>query len=491
MVMEQYYLHPIMTLLLALVSFLAISLLVLFYRHRSQFTDNNLPPGKVGYPLIGESYDFISSAWKGHPEKFIFDRMSKNSSQVFKSSLLGERTAFFCGDVCNKFLFSKEDKLVKLWFPSSVDKIFFSSTEASTVEEAAKTRKIIPNFVKLDALQRYFGIIDQCTQSHFADSWENQKEVHTFELVKKYTFKIAARLFVSLEDQKDVDKLSKPFHLVNAGWASIPIDFPGTPYNKAIKATNLIRKDLYKMIKQRKVDLAEGNASPTQDILAHMLLTCDEDGTYLKESDMVDKILGLLVAGFDTVSAVLTFTVKYLGELPHIYDAIYREQMEIVNAKAPGELLKWEDLRKMKYSWNVTQEVMRITPPVQGGFKEASTDFVFNGFTIPKGWKLYWSANSTHKNADFFPEPDKFDPSRFEGNGPAPYTFIPFGGGPRMCPGNEYARVVALVFMHNLVKRFKWENIFPDEKTIYGPFARPAKGLPVRLFHHQKSKAPP
>ncbi|GMN53511.1 hypothetical protein TIFTF001_022632 [Ficus carica] len=114
-----------------------------------------------------------------------------------------------------------------------------------------------------------------------------------------------------------------------------------------------------------------------------------------------------------------------------------------------------EDLQKMKYSWNVAQEVLRLTPPLQGTFWEAIKDFVFNGFSIPKGWKLYWSTNSTHKNPAYFPDPEKYDPSLFEGTGPAPYTFVPFGGGPRMCPGKEYARLEILVFMHNLVKSYK------------------------------------
>lgn len=99
--------------------------------------------------------------------------------------------------------------------------------------------------------------------------------------------------------------------------------------------------------------------------------------------------------------------------------------------------------------------------------------------------QIYWSTNTTHRNPECFPEPQKFDPSRFEGRGPAPYTFVPFGGGPRMCPGKEYARLELLVFIHHVVKRFRWEKIIPDEKIVVDPMPIPAKGLPVRLYPHK------
>ncbi|KAE8673614.1 Beta-amyrin 28-oxidase [Hibiscus syriacus] len=330
---------------------------------------------------------------------------AKYSSQIFKTTSLASQPPS-CGVAGNKFLFSNENKLVTAWWPSSVDKIFPSSLQTSSKEESKKMRKLLPQFLKPEALQSYKGV---------------------------------------------------EFHSERA----------------------------LEIIKQRKVDLAEGKASPTQDILSHMLLTTDESDQFMTEMDVADKILGLLIGGHDTASAACTFIVKYLAELPHIYELVYKEQMEIAKSKAPGEKLSWDDIQKMKYSWNVACEVLRLAPPLQGAFREAINDFIFNGFSIPKGWKLYWSANSTHRNPECFSDPLKFDPTRFEGKGPAPYTFVPFGGGPRMCPGKEYARLEMLVFMHNIVRRFKWKKLVGDEKIIVDPMPMPAKGLPVLLYPHK------
>lgn len=102
-------------------------------------------------------------------------------------------------------------------------------------------------------------------------------------------------------------------------------------------------------------------------------------------------------------------------------------------------------------------------------------------------FQAYWSVHSTHKNPKYFPDPERFDPTRFEGNGPAPYSYVPFGGGPKMCPGKEYARLEILVFLHNVVTKFKWEKLLPNEEFTYNPIPIPKKGLPVRLTPHLKS----
>ncbi|GFS44287.1 cytochrome P450, family 716, subfamily A, polypeptide 1 [Actinidia rufa] len=470
--MELFYVS-ILCLFVLLVS---LSLHFLFF-YKLNLKPKNLPPGKTGWPVVGESFQYLAAGWKGQPEKFIFDRIVKYSSYIYKTNLMREPTVVFCGAPAHKFLFSNENKLVQSWWPSSVDKIFPSSTQTSSKEEAIKMRKMLPNFFKPEALHRYIGIMDNIAQRHFEADWDNKDQIVVFPLSKRYTFWLACRLFVSMEETKDVDRFLERFNLLAEGLLSIPVDLPGTPFRRAINAAAVIRTELVGIIKQRKVDLAEGKASPTQDIMSHMLLTADEDGKFMKEYDIADKILGLLVGGHDTASSACAFIVKYLAELPEIYQGVYDAK-----SKGEGELLNWEDIQKMKYSWNVACEVLRLAPPLQGAFRDVLTDFMYQGFSIPKGWKIYWSAHSTHKSPEYFPDPYKFNPSRFEGTGPAPYTFVPFGGGPRMCPGKEYARLEILVFMHNLVKRYKWEKLIPDEKIVVNPMPVPEKGLPIRLF---------
>ncbi|GAB4837715.1 hypothetical protein Ancab_002568 [Ancistrocladus abbreviatus] len=186
---------------------------------------------------------------------------------------------------------------------------------------------------------------------------------------------------------------------------SIPIDLPWTTFHRGVKASRIFQEKLLQVIKQRKIDMmgeinSEASSTTTQDLLFHMHLFVDEHGERLDDQGIASQIIGLLLAGRDPASSAITFVVKYLAELPQVYDGVFKEQMEILRSKAAGDSLNWDDIKKMKYSWNVACEVMRLAPPTQGGFREAIKDFNYAGFSIPKGWKLHWSPSSTHKNPE-------------------------------------------------------------------------------------------
>ncbi|KAF3661602.1 Beta-amyrin 28-oxidase [Capsicum annuum] len=437
----------------------------------------NLPPGSSGWPILGENMDMFYSS----PEKFIHGRMKKYSSQVFKTSLVGEKIAVFCGTSGNKFLFSNENKLLTTWWPQSLTKPLMCPTQSQNTlrELALLNREFLREILKPENLKQFIPFMDSMARDHLNQEWLPFKEVKIYPLAKKYTFSLGCKLFLSIEDFRHVKKLSDPFVLVTSGIFSVPINLPGTPYNRAIKGGKMVREELLRVIRERKK-----NEENFNDLLSRLMSFSDENGEFMNDEEICNNIVGLLVASYDTTSAAITFVLKYLAELPIIFNEVHREQMEIAKSKGRGELLNWDDIQKMKYSWNVACEAIRLIPPAQGAFREAITDFTFGGFTIPKGWKTLWNVYSTHKNPKYFPEPEKFDPCRFEGSGPAPYSFVPFGGGPRMCPGKEYARLETLVFIHNVVSNFKLEKLVPHEKIIYQSSPVPVNGLPVRIQPH-------
>ncbi|KAM7503521.1 hypothetical protein LguiB_002425 [Lonicera macranthoides] len=436
-----------------LVGLFSISVLIFvffFYKHKTTYP--KLPPGKTGWPIIGESLEFVSTGRSGHPDRFVKERMSKYSPEIFKTSIAGETMAVLCGPLGNKFLFSNENKLVVSWWPPTIEKIC-SSPNSSVTIIANKMHKIIPEFVKPEALLKYVPIMDYTTRNEIERECSSpSREVKVFPLSKNLTFSLACKLFVSVEDPRLVARLADSFKLLTAGLLSVPVNLPGMAYNRAIKGANMIKEELSLIIKQRRKDLSDKKSAicveGTYDLLSKILTWSDEDGKFLNEMEITDMILGILLGSHDPTTSVMTSVVYYLADHPDVYAKVLQEQVEIMKSKGQEELLSWGDVQKMKYSRNVVNEVLRLAPPTNGAFREAISDFTYGNFSIPKGWKAFWSVHTTHKDPKYFSNPEKFDPSRFEGNGPMPFTFVPFGGGPRMCPGNEFARLEILIFMH-------------------------------------------
>nr|XP_043626194.1 beta-amyrin 6-beta-monooxygenase-like [Erigeron canadensis] len=475
--------YPFLLPVIVLVS-LSFFFFLLFFLKRTT-SEANTPPGSRGWPIVGEN---IYLGFLG-PPKFIEKRMKRFNPDVFQTSLLGEKMAFFCGPQGNKFVFTNENKLLMSWWPKSVTKVllFTEVIDENQKVVAPLLANSVHEILKPEALKKYISKMDSMARQHMKTDWAPYREVKAHPLSQKYTFALSCKLFMDEDDDAKVAKVLDNFRIVTNGMISVPIDLPGTAYNRAIKGGKVLRDGLMKIIATRRKELTENKEIERHDVLSRMLLVTNEEGRLMSEKEISNNIIGLLVASYETSSVAITFVLKHLAEHPHIYEQVYKEQMEISNSKQAGELLSWEDIEKMKYSWNVARESIRIAPPAQGAFREALTDIKYAGFTIPKGWKIFWNVNTTHNDPKYFPKPEKFEPSRFEGSGPAPYSYVPFGGGPKMCPGKEYARLEILVFMHNFVKNFKLELLIKNEKIEYLSTPVPAKGLPVRLYPHSKN----
>ncbi|KAL6208268.1 hypothetical protein ACLB2K_019219 [Fragaria x ananassa] len=476
-----YNFYILLSTLLTIFTTITLAFLVRAYKSKLHEKSINLPPGSFGWPIIGETFAFLRS----DHNKFVGDRMKKYSSKIFKTKILGEPTVVLCGTAGHKFVAANEEKLFVAWRPHSMQKLFRSSYQkaASTVIPRQSEKHVVtaPGFLKAEALVRYVGGMDSMVLDHLKKQWDGKQVVEAHRLTQQLVLSLSAKFFMGLEDHSRIEKLAELMDTMMLALHTIPVNIPGTTFYKAMKASQAVRETIMSFIKEKK-EIMASTGKKVQDLLSYMISTADPfTGEFMPDNEIADKIMGNVAASFNSPAMTTTFIVKFLGERPDIYEKVRIEQLEILKSKKSGEALNWDDMNKMKYSWNVALEAMRLIPPLQGTFREAATDITYQGYTIPKGWKVYWTVSTTAMNPEYFPAPEEFDPTRFEKTSPPPYTNIPFGSGPRICPGKDYARLQILSFMHHLVIRFKWELVNPNCKITGGMNPFPVDGLKIRL----------
>ncbi|GFZ17168.1 hypothetical protein Acr_26g0004380 [Actinidia rufa] len=249
---------------------------------------------------------------------------------------------------------------------------------------------MLHSFLKARRPRTYVGIMDEVMKKSLERDWIHRRELKVGEIVRKYTFALACQILLGIVDHERIQKLERPTEDIVAGSVAMPVNLPGTALNKAIRSARVMMEEIEAVIRERKAELVEGRLSARKDVLSQMLVADAENEELMNEMDIASHFAGLLHAGYDTLNSPLTFVMKYLADLPDVYQGVLREQMEIAESKGAKELLNWEDARKMRYSWNVGSEVLRLMPPGVGAFREAITDFTYAGYTIPKGWKVIY-----------------------------------------------------------------------------------------------------
>ncbi|XP_011082182.1 abscisic acid 8'-hydroxylase 1-like [Sesamum indicum] len=428
-----------------------------------------LPPGTMGWPYIGETFQLYSQ----NPNTFFASKVKKYGS-IFKTHILGCPCVMISSPEAAKLVLVSKANLFKPTFPASKERmlgkqaIFFHQGDYH-----AKLRKLVLRAFMPEAIKNIVSDIESIAINSL-ESWEG-KLITTFQEMKTYAFNVALLSILGKDEVLYREDLKRCYYILEKGYNSMPINLPGTLFHKAMKARKELAQILAKILSLRRQTKQDHN-----DLLGSFM--GDSEG--LTDEQIADNIIGVIFAARDTTASVLTWILKYLAENPSVLQAVTEEQEAIKKAKEEcgGEekALNWADTKKMPITTRVILETLRVASILSFTFREAVEDVEFNGYLIPKGWKVLPLFRNIHHSPDNFPEPEKFDPSRFE-VAPKPNTFMPFGNGTHACPGNELAKLEILVLLHHLTTKYRWSVMAPQNGIQYGPFPLPQNGLPIKL----------
>ncbi|KAG0503733.1 hypothetical protein HPP92_003805 [Vanilla planifolia] len=433
-----------------------------------------LPPGSMGWPYFGETFQLYTQ----NPNVF-FSSREKRYGEIFKTHLLGYPCVMLASPEAARFVLVTHAHLFKPTYPRSKERmigpcaLFFHQGDYHT-----KLRKLVQSSLAPETLRRLVPAIDSAATAMLR-SWDG-RVLSTFHEMKKLSFDMGIlTIFGGHLDKYRRDELKKNYFVVDKGYNSLPNKFPGTLYNKAIEARRRLRDILGEIMEERR----HKGTTVDKDLLSSFVEWRDTKGNKLTDEQISDNIIGVLFAAQDTTASVLTWIVKYLHDDPKLLDAVKAEQMAIYESNGCGrQPLTWAQTRRMPLTHWVLLESLRMASIISFTFREAVADVEYEGYLIPKGWKVMPLFRNIHHNPKFFPDPHKFNPSRFEIS-PKPNTFLPFGNGVHSCPGNELAKLEILIFVHRLVTQYRFVVVGTDGSEVeYSPFPVPKLGLPVRLW---------
>jgi cytochrome P450 len=398
-----------------------------------------LPPGRSGLPLLGETLAFAKN-----PFGFIEERLAKHG-RIFRTHVLGRNTVVVAGPEAAGRFIDGSVVLREGSMPPHVQELFGgrSLPLLDGDAHAARKREVLQAFTH-EAMRAYQPLIEGAVASAFA-RWSGAGEIRWLDELKGLAIEVICTTFMGLGPGPEMDALLREYGILTAGFATLPINVPGTPYRKALKARGRILGLLRGIVRARR-------AAPRDDGLSRILASdIDDDAATLELHHIV-------VAGF-IVFGELVAIVRQLTAHPELRAPLSAE------GSAFGEK-----------TLHFVNEVKRVTPIVPVVFGKTQKEFEFDGVSVPAGWMVMWAVTPSHTTHGVYDAPARFDPERFARGEERrhEHAFAPQGAGPitgHRCPGLDFATLFMALFTAALL-RHTWE-------------------LPPQDFGYDWSKTPP
>jgi cytochrome P450 len=461
------------------------------FQHRSERTgaerttsvSSSKVPGPLNYPYVGQALPFwldplgytVSLQRKygdmvryhvrgrpiyllGHPDhvRYVFDR---NPSNYRKSDFYDAVRPFFGNGL-------------------GLSEGEFWKRQRQTMQPAFHRERIVAMTEVMIA-----GAAD------LADSWatvaDSGDSVEVVNPLMCVALNIATRSLFGVDSQEVFDRMTWALPTVLKGaekrvWSLLPISYKlPTPlnlrFNKAIRELDEI---VGGVIEDRR---RTGRKADPGDLLDMLLEARDEDGNGLTNQQLRDEVLTIFIAGFETVASAMSFALDLLAHHPEVQEKVQAE----LDEKLGGRPIGVADVRELTYLNMMFQEVMRLYPPVWTVSRAPLTDDEIGGHRVPAGATIQIAPYLMHRDPRWWDKPDQFWPEHFtkERQDARPrYAYMPFGGGPRVCLGRNFAMMEGPIVLGTLLQRYR---VTPGSARPTTPQAmislRPHRGAWVRL----------
>jgi cytochrome P450 len=372
-------------------------------------------------------------------------------------------------------------------------------------KDHARDRKFLAPIFTPTNLKGYIPRVANLAQNTLR-TWETacssttgNRTILAYAEIRKYVLRVGLELVLGFDgtktDVSEYDRVSTLFTDLWAGFFTLPLDLPGSNYRKAVKARDELRKTILQNLKLMINEMPspdfittikeEGEEEESGRTALELLLDAkNEDGTPVTQDHIMTLVTSLMLGALDTTATSLMLSVRRLALHSDVMTKARSEQAEIIAQH--GSELTFESLRHMRYLDGVLKETIRLQTPVQMVFRRAVQDCeIGDGYLIPAGRKILVHVGEAIVNDTRWRTTntaDVFLPERWlSEDGKKTGGWLPFGGGPRLCPGQQLAWTEMKMMLATIVRGYAVELADPNEKWDIFPLMKPKSGMPIKV----------
>lgn len=356
-------------------------------------------------------------------------------------------------------------------------------------EEWQRQRRLAAPAFATAALASYGPHMVELTERKLA-RWQDGQEIDMHREMMSLGLQIAAKTLLDADVTDDLDAMEQAAYWVIDEVAArfsrplvVPDWVPLPGHRRYLKGIAHLERMVYRVIAENRTGK---NASP--GFLSLLMSARDEDGRPMTDKALRDQICNMLLAGYETSALSMAYGFHLLGQHRDIQDAIAAE----VEAVAPGRPVTPDDLPHLKLTEQAVIEMLRLIPPGWAIGREARRDVIIGDYEIKKGTTIILSPWVTQRDPRYFDDPLEFKPERWAGDFRRKlprFAYFPFGGGPRICIGNRFAMMEAMLLLATIARRFDVERL-TERPVRFLPSVtlRPVGGIWVRLHERRPGR---
>jgi cytochrome P450 len=439
---------------------------------------NQVVPGPEGQWLFGNLKEF------GRDQLGAMTRWAREYGDLV-SARFGRRNVVFVNhpDLVEEVLVNQNRKFIKHYRLRQTRRTLGQGLLTSEGEFWRGQRKLAQPAFHRDRIATYARMMVDFT-GRMLESWHDGQVRDVQNEIMRLTLEVVAKTLFDAEIAGDtasasaaMETLMRSFIARTGSLFAPPHWFP-TPLNLRVeRAITRLERILAKVIAERR---AIGD--DRGDLLSMLLHAQDEEsGRRMSDRQLRDEVMTLFMAGHETTANTLAWTWVLLSANPEAEARLHAELDQTLGDRLPTHA----DLPRLKYAESVINETLRVYPTVWVIGREAIEPVELGGYSIPAGTTVFLPQWVIHRDGRWFEDPEAFRPERWEGGLMQRihrYAYFPFGGGPRICIGNNFALMEATLILATIARKFQLK-LAPDANIVALPTItlRPAHGVKVVL----------